>query len=168
VHCARSYGNAGVSIVAAISGVADVDPVTISIAAAAIAGTAAAALCRVCAGLSYHRYIHEPSLTPAFSIHLGQLCELALQSAYFCGKSRELKTATPVASIRRSTMSHTTSIETSSPRSEPLSWPLVVLRRIGRRVSLARTRRQLRALDDRMLADIGIARSDINGNFWEK
>jgi uncharacterized protein YjiS (DUF1127 family) len=65
-------------------------------------------------------------------------------------------------------MSHTTSIETSSPRSEPLSWPLVVSRRIGRRVSLARTRRQLRALDDRMLADIGIARSDINGNFWEK
>jgi uncharacterized protein YjiS (DUF1127 family) len=65
-------------------------------------------------------------------------------------------------------MSHTTSIETSSPRSDPLSWPLVVLRRIGRCVSLARTRRQLRALDDRMLDDIGIARSEINGNFWEK
>jgi uncharacterized protein YjiS (DUF1127 family) len=65
-------------------------------------------------------------------------------------------------------MSHTTSIETAGLRFEPRSWPLFILRRIGRRISLARTRRQLRALDDRMLDDIGIARSDINGNFWEK
>ena len=64
-------------------------------------------------------------------------------------------------------MSHTTSIETSSPRSEPLSWPLVVLRRIGRRVSLARTRRRLRALDDRMLADIGLTRGDLRDAYSE-
>jgi uncharacterized protein YjiS (DUF1127 family) len=65
-------------------------------------------------------------------------------------------------------MSDATSIETSDLRSEPLSWPLVVLRTIGRRISLARTRRQLRTLDDRLLDDIGIACSDIKGNFWEK
>jgi uncharacterized protein YjiS (DUF1127 family) len=35
------------------------------------------------------------------------------------------------------------------------------------RLALARTRRQLMALDDRMLQDIGLARTDIKGNFWE-
>jgi uncharacterized protein YjiS (DUF1127 family) len=44
---------------------------------------------------------------------------------------------------------------------------LRLLQKIGRRISLARTRRQLMKMDDRLLDDIGLVRSDIQGNFWK-
>ena len=43
---------------------------------------------------------------------------------------------------------------------------LVLWQKLQRRRGLARARRELMALDDRSLADIGIARRDIKGIFW--
>lgn len=65
------------------------------------------------------------------------------------------------------TKNYTGSIAESAVNSAPVSLLQLILRKISRRFSLARARRQLMALDDRMLKDIGLTRPDIKGNFWD-
>jgi uncharacterized protein YjiS (DUF1127 family) len=50
---------------------------------------------------------------------------------------------------------------------EPFGYVRGIMRKIQQSFATIIARRQLMALDDRMLKDIGLTRCDIEGNFWK-